>query len=188
MARNRDTAHESAEEILQAALIEFETHGYRGTSVAAIASRAGVAVGTVYLAFESKYELFRSVYARLQEERFTAMAKDLDWTNPKSALRDMIRSNLAEAKNSRILAEWTSANPGARLRADLGKISFLPLETMFAEWKAQGLVSAEVDQAMFMELLEIARVADSELLASRSTLQFLIDAALETLFPASDSS
>ncbi len=44
--------------IVEAATAEFVGNGYHGTSMAAIASRAGVAVQTVYFVFHTKAELF----------------------------------------------------------------------------------------------------------------------------------
>ena len=51
-------------ELLQAARAEFSRNGYKATSIAAIANRAGIAVGSVYLHYSSKYELFRDVYKK----------------------------------------------------------------------------------------------------------------------------
>jgi AcrR family transcriptional regulator len=44
--------------IIEAATAEFVGNGYHGTSMAAIAKRAGVAVQTVYFVFHTKAELF----------------------------------------------------------------------------------------------------------------------------------
>jgi AcrR family transcriptional regulator len=44
--------------IVEAATAEFVRNGYHGTSMAAIAKRAGVAVQTVYFVFHTKPELF----------------------------------------------------------------------------------------------------------------------------------
>jgi AcrR family transcriptional regulator len=52
--RRREQAATTAREILAAAQALFEHHGYAATSMAGIASEAGVSLKTVYLAFESK--------------------------------------------------------------------------------------------------------------------------------------
>ena len=46
------------EEILAAARRVFAKHGFRGTTIADIADEAGIALGTIYLYFPSKQEVF----------------------------------------------------------------------------------------------------------------------------------
>lgn len=48
-------------EILQAAIEEFAEHGFAGAKIEAIAARAGVAKGTVYLYYATKEELFEAI-------------------------------------------------------------------------------------------------------------------------------
>ena len=48
-------------ELLVAALDLFVAHGYAGTRVEAVARRAGVSKGTLFLYFPSKEELFKAV-------------------------------------------------------------------------------------------------------------------------------
>jgi AcrR family transcriptional regulator len=52
--RRREQAAATRRDILDAALRLFERQGYAATSMAAIAAEAGVALKTVYLAFETK--------------------------------------------------------------------------------------------------------------------------------------
>src|SRR2546423_13179759 len=60
--RRRDQAAATRREILEAAQRLFERQGYAATSMAAIAAEAGVALKTVYLAFETKSGLLRAVW------------------------------------------------------------------------------------------------------------------------------
>lgn len=50
-----------AEELIDAALLVFGERGFRRTTLAEVAARAGVSKGTVYLYFASKDALFRAV-------------------------------------------------------------------------------------------------------------------------------
>src|SRR3954451_24994522 len=54
-------ALQTREQVLAAAAELFEESGWAGTTVAAIAKRAGVAVETVYSGFGSKKEVLRAV-------------------------------------------------------------------------------------------------------------------------------
>jgi AcrR family transcriptional regulator len=61
-SRRREQAAVTRRAILTAAQRLFERDGYTATSMAAVASEAGVAVKTVYLAFETKSGLMRAVW------------------------------------------------------------------------------------------------------------------------------
>jgi len=50
--------------ILDAAVMEIARHGYFGTTVSAIAGRAGVADGTIYLYFKSKEAILVAIFDR----------------------------------------------------------------------------------------------------------------------------
>src|SRR5688572_12160285 len=73
--RRREQAAATRAAILEAASRLFERDGYVATSVAAIATEAGVAVKTVYLAFETKRGLLIALWHLLlrgDEERVPA--------------------------------------------------------------------------------------------------------------------
>lgn len=59
--------------LLDAALREFRDHGYAGTSLQAIAQRAGLTKGAIYWSFKDKRELFRA----LVEERLDMPVREL---------------------------------------------------------------------------------------------------------------
>jgi AcrR family transcriptional regulator len=60
--RRQEQAAATRRQILEAAQPLFERQGYATTSVAAIAAGAGVAVKTVYLAFETKSGILRALW------------------------------------------------------------------------------------------------------------------------------
>jgi AcrR family transcriptional regulator len=60
--RRREQAAATRQEILEASHHLFEQHGYGATTMAAIAAEAGVAVKTVYLAFETKSGVLRALW------------------------------------------------------------------------------------------------------------------------------
>ncbi len=63
--RRREQAAATRRQILGAAQRLFEGQGYAATTMAAIADEAGVALKTVYLAFETKSGLIRSLWDTL---------------------------------------------------------------------------------------------------------------------------
>jgi AcrR family transcriptional regulator len=60
--RRQEQAAATRRQILEAAQPLFERQGYAATSVAEIAAEAGVAVKTVYLAFETKSGILRALW------------------------------------------------------------------------------------------------------------------------------
>ncbi len=78
-------------QLLDAALDLFLEHGYEGTSMQAVADRAGVTKPVVYSAFSSKDELFRALLGR-EEERIvgeiSAAFENTDLTDPEQAMTD----------------------------------------------------------------------------------------------------
>jgi len=64
-SHRREQAESTRAQILRSAQRRFESDGYVPTTVAAIAKDAGVAVKTVYLAFETKSGLLRALWGVL---------------------------------------------------------------------------------------------------------------------------
>ncbi len=89
--------------LLDAALELFLEHGYEGTSMQALADRAGVTKPVVYSAFESKDTLFRALLAR-EEERIlaeiTAAFAGTDLTDPERAMTDGFTAFLGAVESS----------------------------------------------------------------------------------------
>ncbi len=64
MGRREGDAEQRKAAILDAAEAEFTTHGYSGSSIRAIARRAGVSSALLYWFFENKAKLFAAVLTR----------------------------------------------------------------------------------------------------------------------------
>ena len=64
---------ETRERIVSAALDQLAEGGYASASVQAVASRAGVATGSVYRHFPSKADLFTEVFRRASQREIDVM-------------------------------------------------------------------------------------------------------------------
>ena len=104
--RRREQAEATRRQILEAAQRLFERQGYVATSMAAVAAEAGVALKTVYVAFESKRGLLlalRHVLLRANEEAAPIAERE--------SLREVVdesdpqRQLLLDAHSSRIVKE-----------------------------------------------------------------------------------
>jgi AcrR family transcriptional regulator len=81
--------------ILETALRLFRERGYTETTMRAIASEAGVAVGNAYYYFDSKEHLIQGFYDRMQEELRTAAEPVLrDETDFAARLRGVLHAGI----------------------------------------------------------------------------------------------
>jgi AcrR family transcriptional regulator len=70
---------EIRERIAQAALDEVAAHGYGGTPMVAVASRAGVSTGGIYRHFPSKSDLFAEVFRRASAREVEVCRQAAEW-------------------------------------------------------------------------------------------------------------
>jgi len=104
--RRRLQAAATRREILEAALRLFEQRGYQGTSMAAIATEAGVAPKTVYLAFQSKRGLLLALWhLLLRGDEEPVPVGERPWFREVIEEPDPERLLRLNARNSRLVKE-----------------------------------------------------------------------------------
>lgn len=108
--RRRQQAEATRREILDAARRLFERDGYAATTMAAIAAEAGVALKTVYVAFDTKSGVLRALWnLLLRGDEDEAPVPERDW------YRAVLEERRAEsqlrllARNSRIVKQRAGA-------------------------------------------------------------------------------
>ena len=100
--RRREQAAATRREILQAAQRLFERQGYGATTMAAIAAEAGVALKTVYLAFETKSGVLRALWnLLLRGDEGEAPVAERSWYREVVEEPDPQRQLRLNARNSR---------------------------------------------------------------------------------------
>ena len=101
-SRRREQAAATRRDILGAAQRLFERQGYAATTMAAIAAEAGVALKTVYLAFETKSGVLRALWNQLLrgDEGETPVA-ERSWYREVVEEPDPQRQLRLNARNSR---------------------------------------------------------------------------------------
>lgn len=123
-ARFRRRKEDRPGEITEAAMAEFAERGYDATPVAAVARRAGVSKGLLYLYFRTKEELFKSVVRSFVSPKIDALKKAVETTDlgaaaflrgpfvefaqtlPRSRARHLIRLLVAEGHKHPDLTRW----------------------------------------------------------------------------------
>jgi len=165
-------------------------HGYKATSIADIAKRAGIAVGSVYALYPSKLELFQAVYETENTSSKQKIVAAIDWSHPKPALQQYIRENIEAIRHNKILAEWYSQVPGEVLRrTHLETQPKLPgcflgesLAKKVSEWRDSGQLRPVATDQLLSELFTVLTIKDTSGKVSPEMMQFLIEAVLDKLF------
>jgi AcrR family transcriptional regulator len=117
--RRREQAAATRQRILEAAQRLFEEQGYAATTMAAISSEAGVALKTVYLAFDTKSGIVRALWDLLLRGPADIPVVDQPWyrevieaTDPEQRLRLNARNSRdAKLRIGRLLQVIRNAAP-----------------------------------------------------------------------------
>ncbi|ANO50747.1 TetR/AcrR family transcriptional regulator [Woeseia oceani] len=122
--RNRRRKEDRPAEITAAAMDEFAEHGYDATPVEAVARRAGVSKGLLYLYFKTKEELFKAVVRSFISPRVNTLRsaiidsdigveeflrgpfRDFAAALPTSKARHLLRLMIAEGHKHPDLTRW----------------------------------------------------------------------------------
>ena len=108
--RRREQAAATRHEILEAAQRLFERHGYAATTMAAIAAEAGVALKTVYVAFETKSGVLRALWhLLLRGDEADVPMGERQWYRDVLAEPDPRRQVRLVAQNSRAVKTRAAA-------------------------------------------------------------------------------
>jgi AcrR family transcriptional regulator len=154
--RRQAQAAQTRQDILAAAHQLFLERGYAGTTLAAIATAAGVVVETIYRAYGSKAELFKAVVR-------AAVAGGAARAQVPPDQRPAIAAVIAETDPHRQLALYAATQPGIHARAG-------PLLRVLV-----GAAAADPDLAQVWTQLEDERLAGmgrfAQLLADRGVLR-----------------
>jgi AcrR family transcriptional regulator len=99
---NKRSGIESKKIIMKAAMDLFSSHGYAGANIRKVAEKAGVSVGSIYLYFKNKEELYSSLIVekrREMAERTTAAVENA--RDASQALSNFVRLYLEYAMKHR---------------------------------------------------------------------------------------
>jgi AcrR family transcriptional regulator len=162
--RRREQAAATRRQILEAAQRLFERQGYAATTMAAIASEAGVALKTVYVAFETKSGLLRALWhLLLRGDEEDAPVGDRRWYRELLDEPDPDRLLQLTARNSRAVKERAGALMGvirsaASTDADIAEL-WARIQSDFHD-NQRGIVKALHARKALRPGLGVARAAD----------------------------
>jgi AcrR family transcriptional regulator len=143
--RRQEQAAATRREILEAAHRLFARQGYGSTTMAAIAAEAGVALKTVYLAFETKSGLLRALWNfRIRAGREDVPIAEQPWYREVLEAKDPERQLRLNARNScaaklRVAPVLGVIHTAASLDPDIAALS----ERIYTEYHANQRVIVE---------------------------------------------
>ncbi|GEN94521.1 TetR/AcrR family transcriptional regulator [Pediococcus ethanolidurans] len=157
---------EKQQKIFNAAQETFSELGFKGTNIAKITQRAGVAVGTFYRFYSAKEEIFIQVYAaennRVKQEVLNA--NDLN-EDPRVLLPKVMRQLMKQATNSLVLQAWYT-NPKLKqlIKDDSSVQEDFMYHTVFQlikRWQQNNLLQPEMTMDRIQQLFEALIVVDN---------------------------
>jgi AcrR family transcriptional regulator len=162
--RRRAQASATRRQILDAAQRLFEERGYAATTMAAIAREAGVALKTVYVAFETKGGVLRALWhLLLRGDEADVAVQDRAWYQAVLAEPDPVRRLELAARTSRAVKERAGAllqviHAGAPVDDDVAAL-WSRIEADFYD-NQRGIVQALADTGALRDGLDVTHAAD----------------------------
>ncbi|MCH9668684.1 MAG: TetR/AcrR family transcriptional regulator [Actinomycetia bacterium] len=103
----------ATEHILDAAVVEFERHGYRRVALDDVARRAGVSRTTIYRRFANKDELVGAVIERENVKLFADIATELTRSGPQANYYvEAFTLSIVKFRRHRVLQQMITDEPG----------------------------------------------------------------------------
>jgi AcrR family transcriptional regulator len=161
--RRREQAASTRAQILEAAQKLFEEQGYGATTMAAIATEAGVALKTVYLAFDTKSGVVRAVWDTLLRGAPDIPVAEQPWYREVIDERDPKRQLALNARNAtavkrRIGGLLRVIRDAAPVDADVHELWTLIQADFYAN---QRVIVQVLDERKALRAdLDVARAAD----------------------------
>jgi AcrR family transcriptional regulator len=162
--RRREQAVATRRQILDAAERLFEQQGYPATTMAAIAADAGVALKTVYVAFETKSGVLRALWhLLLRGDESNAPVGDRAWYREVLDEPDPERQLRLNARNSRVVKQRAGALLGvirdsAPVDADIAAL-WSRIQSEFYE-NQRAIVLSLDERGALLAGLDTGRAAD----------------------------
>jgi AcrR family transcriptional regulator len=162
--RRREQAVATRRQILDAAARLFAEQGYPATTMGAIAGEAGVALKTVYVAFETKSGVLRALWhLLLRGDEANAPVSDRTWYREVLDEPDPVRQLERNAANSRVVKERAGVLLGvlrdsAPVDPDIAEL-WARIQHEFYE-NQRAIVETLAERNALQRGLDVARAAD----------------------------
>ena len=141
----------------------FSEKGFKNTSIQAITKAADMAVGTFYLYYSSKEQLFMEIFKDENTRLKKSFLETLDLgQSPKEIIAQMLRLNQEGLQASPILREWYASEEFRKIERTyreehaIDSLDFLydTFYMLVQRWQAEGNMRSDIDSQMIMKIFE----------------------------------
>jgi len=155
--------NDKKQQLYQSAKAMFSERGFKDTNISAITKAANMAVGTFYLYYSSKEQLFMEIFkdenTRLKRELLDKL--DLN-ESPKAIILRMLKINQEGIQTNPILREWYTSDEFRKIEQAyreahaIDSLNFLydTFLSLVERWQAEGKMRSDIDSKMIMKVFE----------------------------------
>ena len=155
--------NDKKQQLYQSAKAIFSERGFKDTNISAITKVASMAVGTFYLYYSSKEQLFMEIFkdenTRLKHELLDKL--DLN-ESPKAIVLRMLKINQEGIQTNPILREWYTSDEFRKIEQAyreahaIDSLNFLydTFLSLVEHWQAEGKMRSDIDSKMIMKVFE----------------------------------
>ena len=155
--------NDKKQQLYQSAKAMFSERGFKDTNISAITKAANMAVGTFYLYYSSKEQLFMEIFkdenTRLKHELLDKL--DLN-ESPKAIILRMLQINQEGIQTNPILREWYTSDEFRKIEQAyreahaIDSLNFLydTFLSLVEHWQAEGKMRSDIDSKMIMKVFE----------------------------------
>ena len=155
--------NDKKQQLYQSAKSMFSERGFKDTNISAITKVASMAVGTFYLYYSSKEQLFMEIFkdenTRLKRELLDKL--DLNGC-PKAIILRMLKINQEGIQTNPILREWYTSDEFRKIEQAyreahaIDSLNFLydTFLSLVERWQAEGKMRSDIDSRMIMKVFE----------------------------------
>ena len=158
------------QQLYDAAKVIFSEKGFKDTNIAAITKSAHMAVGTFYLYYSSKEQLFMEIFRDENTALKKRFLESLDMNqSPIEIVAQVLRSNDEGISESPILREWYRSEDFRKIEKTyreehaIESLNFIydTFLELVRRWQAEGKMRADIDSVMIMKVFEAIINADT---------------------------
>lgn len=149
--------------IYDAAKAIFSEKGFKDTNISAIAKSAGIAVGTFYLYYSSKDQLFMDMFRQENIALKQHCLEEMDLTqSPLNIVRQLLRLNQEGIISNPVLREWYFSEEFRKIERvyreehAIDSLNFLydTFLNLVRLWQSEGKMRSDIDSLMIMKVFE----------------------------------
>ena len=155
--------NDKKQQLYQSAKAMFSERGFKDTNISAITKAANMAVGTFYLYYSSKEQLFMEIFKDENTRLKKSFLETLDLgQSPKEIIAQMLRLNQEGLQASPILREWYASEEFRKIERTyreehaIDSLDFLydTFYMLVQRWQAEGNMRSDIDSQMIMKIFE----------------------------------